>query len=104
MLLQAAALLPANTSLSTILQGATLAAVLWLFRSIQQLREDHVQFRTVLTGANGDNGINGEVKALRALTVEQGGDISEIKGDTRSLTIRLDAHDRRIGETDRRHA
>jgi hypothetical protein len=95
---------PVATNITTlILQGATLAAVLWLFRSVQQLREDHVELRTVLVGVKGENGINGDVKALRARSHHQGDAIHTLTGKVEVVTIRLDAHDRRVGEEDRRH-
>lgn len=85
-----------DLSLATVLQGATLAAVLWLFRSVQQLREEMVQTRTILTGASGNNGVSGEVKDLRYRTEAQ----------ERALA-RLDTHLREhvaqsVGTLDRR--
>lgn len=53
-------------NLAVILQGLTLAGILgligWAFRTDSRL----TRLETILTGANGDNGINGEVKGVRA--------------------------------------
>lgn len=93
-----------SLSLGTLLQGCTLAAVLWLFRSVQQLREDHVSLTTTLTGANGDNGINAEVKALRKRTHDQGDAIHAVLGRLDVVDVRLDGVERRVGPDDRRTA
>lgn len=90
------------SSLPVILQGVTLAAVLWLFRTVQQLREGHVQLVTILTGANGDNGINGDVKQLRARSHTQGDDLHTVFGRLDVVDLRLDTLDRRVGPDDRR--
>lgn len=93
---------PETLSIGTLLQGLTLAAVLWLFRSVQQLREDHVQLTTTLTGANGDNGINSEVKALRKRSHDQGDALHAVLGRMDVHELRLDTLDRRVGPEDRR--
>lgn len=99
-----------DVNLGTLLSGATLAAVLWLFRSVQQLREDHVQLRTILTGDNGDNGIKSEVKGLRSRSHTHGDTLHAHAGsiallDHRVQELEADQRDRLardVGRPDRR--
>lgn len=44
-----------------------LPACVWVVRTIQALREEMVTVRVLLVGPNGDNGLRGEMKDVRAL-------------------------------------
>jgi hypothetical protein len=61
-----------------------------------------VRVETVLTGANGSNGLSGDVKHLKATTHRHGEDLHEVRGKMQVYEIQLEALDRRNGPDDRR--
>ena len=52
--------------LPTILGALVLTGILWIIKEVQAHSVALAEIRRDLTGASGDNGVVGEVKALRA--------------------------------------
>jgi hypothetical protein len=50
---------------TTILSTLTVIAIAWGARSLSEFGKKIARIETLLTGADGSNGINGETKALR---------------------------------------
>jgi hypothetical protein len=69
-----------TATIQTILGGAILAAILWLMRSVNEIGRTLTQIQTVLAGADGSNGINGEVKRLRVRQEGLGETLSTLTG------------------------
>lgn len=61
-----------------------------------------VRIETILTGADGSNGLNGDVKQLRARSHAQGDALHTVNGKLQEHEFRLDAIERRHGPADRR--
>lgn len=52
--------------LPVILGGLILAGILWLVKTTTDHKSDLAVIKTTLTGATGDNGLVGDMKALRS--------------------------------------
>lgn len=77
-----------------ILSGITLAGILWLLRSVADLRESVAVFRSQLTGTDGHGGLHGEVHAVRA----RGHDLAD---KLQGVISTLDLVNHRLGELER---
>lgn len=82
--------------LPTILGALILAGVLWIAKTVSSLTVDVAKMNTTLTGANGDNGVVSEVKALRAKAHSQGDDIHALMGRADIVDLRLNQIDERL--------
>ena len=56
--------------LPTIIGALVLAGILWIIKEVQSHSVALAEIRRDLTGASGDNGVVGDVKALRAQSQE----------------------------------
>jgi len=93
-----------DLNVQTILAGLILAGILWLAKTVNENSKTLTVLQTILTGADGDNGINSEVKQLRRRSHEQGDNIHTLFGkhDLHEQRIVVLEEDRRIGPADRR--
>lgn len=82
--------------LPTILGALILAGVLWIAKTVSQHSETLAVMKTVLTGADGTNGVQGEVKSLRAKAHHQGDAIHALIGRADITDMRLDQIDQRL--------
>lgn len=65
---------------ATVIVGALiLAAILWLVKTTRESSEKLGRLDVLLTGINGDNGLNGDVKALRIRLPEVERDVAILK-------------------------
>ncbi len=83
----------------------------WLARSLSGLKSEQqghgeklARIETVLTGADGTNGLNGDVKSLRERSHKHSDEIHTIRGQQQVYELKLGELERRVGEPDRRHA
>lgn len=60
----------------TIITGLTLAGILWLVRSVNELTQSVAVLRSLLVGESGSNGLMGDVRLLR----EQASELNEKLG------------------------
>lgn len=90
---------------NVLVQGGVLALLLYIARLLAGMAKWQAQTSVVLTGINGDNGIVGDVKALRAKMHEHGQAIHVVDGKTTVLTIRVEKleEERRDGIERREH-
>lgn len=91
-------------SFAHLLEGAVLAGFIATIGLILNQKSALVRIETLLTGANGDNGLVGDVKALRKRSHDHGDSLNVVSGKVELVTLRLDTLERRVGPEDRRHA
>ena len=84
------------STLQTVVAGVVLAAILWLVRSVNDYGKTLTQLQTILTGADGHNGLNGEVKGLRDRVHRHGDAIHAIHGKHDLLEQRVDTIEGRL--------
>ena len=71
--------------LSVILQGVIVAAVLWVGKTSLDHSKALVRIETLLTGANQENGLIGDMKHLRAWKHEAANDLLAVESLARRV-------------------
>ena len=89
-------------SLSQVIVGVAIALIVSVVLFGLNVKSSLVRIETILTGADGTNGLNGDVKALRKRTHDHGDSIHAAHAKIEQHEIRLAALDRRFGPDDRR--
>lgn len=84
-----------DLNVQTLLTALILAGIVWIARSVNEHGKLLSVLQTLLTGANGENGINSEVKTLRERSHDQGDMIH-------TLLSARDLHEQRIALIERR--
>ncbi len=93
-----------DVSLSNLLNGSLLAGLIAVVALVLNQRSQLVRIETLLTGANGDNGLVGDMKTQRQRTHTIANDINTVKGQLALHELRVEAVERRVGPEDRRSA
>lgn len=86
-----------STTVQTVLAGAILAAILWLARSVNEYGKALTELRVILTGADGTNGLNGEVKNLRRRAHDLGDAVNALGGKHELLAQRVTTIEEQVG-------
>lgn len=89
-------------TVNQIISGLVLAALIAFIGLVLSQKSQLVRIETILTGANGDNGLVGDVKALRTRTHDLANGVNALGGTLTIHAMRLDEWDRRDGPDDRR--
>ena len=84
-----------DPTLVHLLEGALTAAVLSVFALLWNVRSQLIRIETLLTGANGDNGLVGDMRDLKTWRQDL---------DEYAIPHRLRELERRHGPPDRREA
>lgn len=82
--------------LPIVIGGLILAGVLWIAKTVHSLSVDVAKMATTLTGATGDNGVVGDVKALRDRAHAQANDLHALMGRADITDLRLNQIDERL--------
>lgn len=78
------------TVLESVLAGVVLAAIVWAAKSLSKYGNQLTRIETILTGADGSNGLNGEVRVLRERSHKHSNEINALKGNHALLSQRVD--------------
>ena len=82
--------------LPTILGALILAGVLWIAKTVSDHSVALAEIKTTLTGQSGNNGLQGEVKTLRAKAHDHGDAIHALNGRADVVDLRLSQIDQQL--------